>query len=41
MICLANRAGSRIDVECAHLHHPPKQLEIIELKLEIDSEKER
>ena len=26
---------------CAHLQHPPKQLEMIELKLEIDSEKER
>ena len=26
---------------CAHLQHPPKQLEIIEMKLILDSEKER
>jgi hypothetical protein len=34
MICLANSAGYRV------LHHPPKQLEIVELKLEFYREKE-
>ena len=35
MICLADNAGYRV------LHHPPKQLEIVELKLEFYREKER